>query len=71
MNGVKSGNLYHLFESRFPADPKARFITLMDGPRQGVWYTYADVASISARFAHAMLALGVKQIGRASCRERV
>lgn len=61
MDGVKSGNLYHLFESRFPADLTARFITLMDGPRQGVWYSYADVASISARFAHAMVALGVKR----------
>lgn len=61
MDGVKSGNLYHLFESRFPADPQARFITLMDGPRRGVWYSYADVASISARFAHAMAGLGVKR----------
>jgi malonyl-CoA/methylmalonyl-CoA synthetase len=61
MDGVKSGNLYHLIESRFPADMQARFITLMDGPRQGVWYTYADLVSISARFAHAMVQLGVKR----------
>ncbi|MFV3131857.1 malonate--CoA ligase [Niveispirillum sp. KHB5.9] len=61
MDGVASGNLYHLFESRFPADREARFITLMDGPRQGVWYNYGDVASISARFAHAMVRLGVKR----------
>lgn len=61
MSGGKSGNLYHLFESRFPADPQARFLTIKDGPRDGVWYTYADVASISARFAHAMVQLGVKR----------
>ncbi|MFV3076273.1 malonate--CoA ligase [Niveispirillum fermenti] len=59
MTGVKSGNLYHLFESRFPADPQSRFLTVEDGPRAGVWYSYADVASISARFAHAMAGLGV------------
>lgn len=59
VDGVKSGNLYHLFESRFPADPAARFLTIKDGPRDGIWFTYGDVASISARFAHAMAALGV------------
>lgn len=61
MQNGKSGNLYHLIESRFPADMQARFITLMDGPRQGIWYNYTDLVSISARFAHAMASLGVKR----------
>ncbi|MFM2043567.1 MAG: hypothetical protein RLY86_2143 [Pseudomonadota bacterium] len=54
-----SENLYHLFESRFPADRSARFLTIADGPRQGIWYTYGDVDSVSARFAHALVSLGV------------
>lgn len=55
-----SDNLYHLFESRFPSDRSTRFLTLCDGPREGVYYTYGDVESVSARFAHALVSLGVK-----------
>ncbi|MFC7333793.1 malonate--CoA ligase [Rhodocista pekingensis] len=55
-----SGNLYHLFESRFPADRERRFLALEDGPRRGVYYTYADIDAVSARFANVLVALGVK-----------
>lgn len=55
-----SGNLYHLFESRFPQDRNARFLTICDGPRAGDSFTYGDVDTVSARFAHALVSLGVQ-----------
>jgi len=56
-----SANLYHLFESRFPADRTARFLTVCDGPRDGAVFTYGDLDAWSARFAHALVRLGVQR----------
>jgi malonyl-CoA/methylmalonyl-CoA synthetase len=51
---VFGGNLYDRFGARFP-EPAARFAELPDGRT----YTYSDVAAVSARFANALVELGV------------
>jgi len=53
-----TGNLYALFESRFPAD---RGTTFLDSPRRGV-FSYADAAAGAARFAAYLRAAGA-QVG--------
>ncbi|MDA0366776.1 MAG: AMP-binding protein [Proteobacteria bacterium] len=49
-----TGNLFALFESRFPADRRAVFI---DSPTRGV-FSYADLAAWSDRFAQFLRAGG-------------
>lgn len=49
------GNLYELFESRFPADRSRAFIELEDGQA----YSYADLEVVSGRYARLLADLGV------------
>jgi malonyl-CoA/methylmalonyl-CoA synthetase len=55
MTEPKSGNLFHLIESRITA-PDKTFLDLKDGRR----FTYADVVATAGCFANALTALGVK-----------
>ncbi|TAJ29706.1 malonyl-CoA synthase [Bosea sp. (in: a-proteobacteria)] len=50
-----TNHLFDLIRSRMPA-PEASFATLDDGRR----YSYQDMLDVSARFANALVALGVK-----------
>ncbi|HYD99735.1 MAG TPA: malonyl-CoA synthase [Alphaproteobacteria bacterium] len=52
-----SDNIYHLFESRFPADPAAPFIETPDGRVR----SYGDLAAESARYAHVLAERGVRK----------
>jgi len=61
MNAPTSENLYHLFESRFPADPGRPFLICADGRRSGTVFSYADLHALSGRYANALTALGVKR----------
>ncbi|HYC05179.1 MAG TPA: malonyl-CoA synthase [Azospirillaceae bacterium] len=54
---MKSDSLYHLFESRFPADRNSPFIET----ETGRIYSYADLEAISARYANLLAKLGVKK----------
>ena len=54
---MRSDNLYHLFESRFPADRTRPFIET----ETGRVYSYADLEAISGRYANLLVALGVKK----------
>ncbi len=56
-----SENLYHLVESRFPADRGTVFLEAADGLRAGSRWTYADLHATSARIAHALVSLGVQR----------
>ncbi len=49
-------NLYDLFRSRFPADRSRPFIEVPDG----VTISFAELEAASARYAHALVAAGVK-----------
>jgi malonyl-CoA/methylmalonyl-CoA synthetase len=49
-------NLFELFRSRFPADRTRTFIEVPGGAT----LTYADLEAESARYAHALVAAGVK-----------
>ena len=51
-------NLYSRLQACFPEDRSKPFAHLADGSR----FTYADLEASSARYAHAMLGLGV-QVG--------
>lgn len=50
------GNLFALFQSRFPADRTQPFIIVPGGPR----LSYADLETRSAQFAHVLAGAGVK-----------
>mgnify|MGYP001806388840 FL=1 len=50
------GNLFALFQSRFPADRSRPFIVVPDGAT----LSYADLEARSAQFAHVLVANGVK-----------
>jgi malonyl-CoA/methylmalonyl-CoA synthetase len=52
-----TGNLYHLFQSRFPKDRGRVFIELADGHT----YSYADLEDISGRYARLLGELGVEK----------
>ncbi len=53
---MTDANLFSCLTGRFPADPSARrFAVLPDGRT----YSYADLDKVSARFANALVALGV------------
>ncbi|WP_114395677.1 malonate--CoA ligase [Oleisolibacter albus] len=52
-----SENLYHLFESRFPADRSRPFLETDEGQ---VW-SYTDLEAVSARYARALAGLGVRK----------
>jgi malonyl-CoA/methylmalonyl-CoA synthetase len=49
------GNLFALFQSRFPAERSRPFIIVPDA----VTYSYADLEARSAQFAHVLVAAGV------------
>ncbi|MBR9970989.1 malonate--CoA ligase [Magnetospirillum sulfuroxidans] len=51
-----SDNLFELFRSRFPADRSRPFIIVPAGPV----FSYGDLEAVSARFAHVLVASGVK-----------
>ncbi|OJX70509.1 malonyl-CoA synthase [Magnetospirillum sp. 64-120] len=50
------GNLFALFQSRFPADRSKPFIVVPGGPT----LSYADLEARSAQFAHVLVGVGVK-----------
>lgn len=56
-----SENLYHVIESRFPADLGTVFLEAADGLRAGTRWTYADLHAASARVANALVSLGVQR----------
>ncbi len=54
---MSDANLYACLAGRFPADPENhRFAVLPDGRN----YSYADLEAVSARFANALISLGVQ-----------
>ena len=52
-----SGNVYRIFQDRFPVDRSRPFIETEDGRI----YTYADLEATTGRFARLLLDLGVEQ----------
>ena len=58
-------HLFDLIKARMPG-PTAPFAFLDDGRT----YTYADMVAVSARFANALVALGVERAIALPCRSR-
>jgi len=54
---VDNQNVYELFESRFPADPSHPVVET----GEGAVHSYADLRSVSARYAAHLTALGVRK----------
>jgi malonyl-CoA/methylmalonyl-CoA synthetase len=55
---VVNENLYAILESRFPSDRYKPFLTLHDGKRCGLSFSYADLDAISARIAAVLVEAG-------------